>query len=195
MKLDENLTWKDHVTSLKGTCAGRLIQLSKVRGSMSKETFTNVVNATVISKINYGDTVYASATSTNLEKVQQIQNFAARVIHRVTRRHHTSELIRQLDWMKTDQMRHFHRLLMMYKCLNGMAPLYLSEKLNYNRDIHSHYTRQASNLHVPISTSSSQQRTFYCRSIQDFNALPTTLKHAPSFGKFKSSLKTHFLTT
>ena len=155
MKLDENLTWKDHIKSLKGTCAGRLMQLSKVRGSMSKETFKNAVNATVISKINYGDIVYASATSTKLQKVQQIQNFAARVIHRVTRRHHTSELIRQLDWMKTDQMRHFHRLSMMYKCLNGMAPLYLSEKLNYNRDIHSHYKRQASNLHVPISTSSS----------------------------------------
>ena len=36
MKLDENLTWKDHITNLKGTCAGRLIQLTKVRGSMSK---------------------------------------------------------------------------------------------------------------------------------------------------------------
>ena len=195
MKLDENLTWKDHITNLKGTCAGRLIQLSKVRGSMSKETFKNVVNATVISKINYGDIVYASATSTNLQKVQQIQNFAARVIHRVPRRHHTSELIRQLDWMKTDQMRHFHRLSMMYKCLNGMAPLYLSENFKYNRDIHSHYTRQASNLHVPMSTSSSHQRTFYGRSIQDFNALPTTLKQAQNFGKFKFSLKAHFLTT
>ena len=162
---------------------------------MSKETFKNVVNATVISKINYGDIVYASATSTNLQKVQQIQNFAARVIHRVPRRHHTSELIRQLDWMKTDQMRHFHRLSMMYKCLNGMAPLYLSENFKYNRDIHSHYTRQASNLHVPMSTSSSHQRTFYGRSIQDFNALPTTLKQAQNFGKFKSSLKAHFLTT
>ena len=94
MKLDENLTWKDHITNLKGTCAGRLIQLSKVRGSMSKETFKNVVNATIISKVNYGDIVYASAASTNLQKVRQIQNFAARVIHRVPRRHHTSELIR-----------------------------------------------------------------------------------------------------
>ena len=69
MKLDENLTWKDHITNLEGPCAGRLIQLSKVRGSMSKETFRNVVNATVISKVNYGDIVYASATSTNLQKV------------------------------------------------------------------------------------------------------------------------------
>ena len=90
-------------------------------------------------------------------------------------------------------MRHFHRLSMMYKCLHGLAPLYLSENFNYNRDVHSHYTRQASNLHVPISTSSSQQKTFYHRSIQDFNALPTTLKQTSSFGKFKSSLKTYLL--
>ena len=140
MKLDENLTWKDHITNLKGTCAGRFIQLSKVRGSISKETFKNVVNATVISKINYGDIVYASATSTNLQKVQQFQNFAARVVHRTPRHHHTSELIRKLDWIKTDRMRHFHRLLMIYKCLNGLAPLHLSDNFNYNRDVHSHYT-------------------------------------------------------
>ena len=76
MKLDENLTWKDHISNLKGTCAGQLIQLTKVRGSMSKETFKNVVNNTVISKINYGDIAYASATSTNLQKIQQIQNFS-----------------------------------------------------------------------------------------------------------------------
>ena len=84
---------------------------------------------------------------------------------------------------------------MMYKWLNGLIPLYLSENFKYNRDVHSHYTRQVSNLHVPISTLSSQQRTFQHRSIQDFNALPTTLKQASSFGKFKSSLKTHLLTT
>ncbi len=45
---------------------------------MNKETFQNVVNATVISKVNYGDIVYASATNVNLQKIQQIQNFAAR---------------------------------------------------------------------------------------------------------------------
>ena len=46
-----------------------------------------------------------------------------------------------------------------------------------------------------MSTLSSQHRTFYYKSIQDFKALPTKLKQAPSFGKFKSSLKTQFLTT
>ena len=58
-------SWKDHITNLKGACAGRPIELSKVRGSISKETFKNVVNSTVISKVNYGDILYASATSNN----------------------------------------------------------------------------------------------------------------------------------
>ena len=83
-----------------------------------------------------------------------------------------------------------------WRCLTALCCIEISSiNFNCNRDVHSHYTRQASNLHVPISTSSSQQRTFYHRSIQDFNALPTTLKQPSSFGKFKSSLKTHLLTT
>ena len=75
-----------------------------------------------------------------------------------------------------------------------MAPSYLSENLNYNRDIQSYYARQASNLHVPISTSSSQQRTFYHRCIQGFNALPKTSKQALSFGIFKSYFNSNLTT-
>ena len=128
MKIDEYLTWKDHLTNIKGTWAGRLIELWKERKSMSKEASKTVVNATVISEISYCDIVYASATSTNLQKVQQIQNFAARVIHRVPRRNHISELIIQLDWMKTDKMRDFHHLSLIYKCLSGMS-LYIYLKI------------------------------------------------------------------
>ena len=76
-----------------------------------------------------------------------------------------------------------------------MSPLFLSGNFNRNRDIHSHSMRQASNLHVPISTSSSHHRTAYYRNIQDFIALSTTLRQAPSFGKYKSALKAHILTT
>ena len=97
MTIDENLTWEDHISQLRGTCTGRRIQLSNVRGSMGKEIFNNAVNTTFISKIKYGDIICVSSSGINLQKIEQIQNFAARVIHSASRRHHTFELMRELD--------------------------------------------------------------------------------------------------
>ena len=57
----------------------------------------------------------------------------------------------------------------------GYFPSYLIKK-DKNRDIHSLFTRQASNLHLSISTLLSYHGIFYYMIIQDFNALPTTLK-------------------
>ena len=97
MTIDENLTWEDHISQLRGTYAGRLIQLSNVRGPMGKEIFKNAVNTIFILKIKYGDIICVSSSGINLQKVQQIQNFAARVIQNASRRHHTFELMRELD--------------------------------------------------------------------------------------------------
>ena len=72
VKVGDNLTLKNHITNLKGTCAGRLIQLSKLRGTMSKEKFKNVVSATVILKITMV-TLYILPTCRKFNKFRTLQ--------------------------------------------------------------------------------------------------------------------------
>ena len=53
--------------------------------------------------------------------------------------------------MNIAQRRDFLIRILMFKCLHGLAPNYLSDPLVYTHDIHSHNTRQAAQncLFVP----------------------------------------------
>ena len=160
MKFDPNLAWNEHITDLKRSSAGKLIQISKLRGSMTKEACRNLVSATVMSSVSYGDIVYDTARKNVTNKAQIIQSFAARVIAGIPKREHATPLIHNLGWMRLNQLRSYHRICLVYKCLHSLAPVYLSENFTLNRNVHQYQTRQSNDLHVPMTTARSDQRTF-----------------------------------
>ena len=73
MKFDPNLTWNEHITDLKRSSAGKLIKISKLRGSTTKEVLRNLVSATTMSRVSYGDIVYDTASKNVTNKAQIIK--------------------------------------------------------------------------------------------------------------------------
>ncbi len=58
-----------------------------------------------------------------------------------------------------------------------------------NQDVHCHYTRRRSDLHLPrTKTNKGKQRLTYQASM-DFNNLEHELKNATSLSNFKNLLK------
>ena len=176
MKFDQNLTWNEHITDLKRSSADKLIQISKFRGSMTKEVLRNLVSATVMSRVSYGDIVYDTASKNVTNKAQIIHNFAARVIAGVPKREHAAPLIHYLGWMRLNQLRSYHRMCLVYKCLHSLAPVYLSENFILNRNVNLYQTRQSNDSHVPMTTARSDQRIFCFNGVTDYNALPSHVK-------------------
>ena len=54
-------------------------------------------------------------------------NAAARLVFTSPRRDHVSPLIRQLHWLKAPEQIQYKLAVLVYKCLNGMAPSYLAD--------------------------------------------------------------------
>eukprot|EP00794_Sanderia_malayensis_P006743 gene6743-7503_t len=185
MKFDQSLAWNEHITDLKRSSAAKLIQISKLRGSMTKEVLGNLVSATVMSRVSYGDIVYDTASKNVTNKAPAIQNLAAKVITGVPKREHVTPLIHNLGWMRLNQFRIYPQMCLVYKCLHGLAPLYLSENFTLNRNVHQYQTRQSNDLHVPMTAACSNQRTFCFNGVKDFNALPSHVQKASSYGQFK----------
>ena len=119
-----------------------------------------------------------------------VQNFAARVIAGVPKREHATPLLHNLGWMRLNQLRSYHRMCLVYKCLHGLAPVYLAENFTLNKNLHQYQTRQANNLHVPMATARSDQRTFCYSGVKEYNSLPSHVKNASSYGQFKLRLNT-----
>ena len=64
-------------------------------------------------------------TEFNLDKLQRLQNRAARLLLGVDRRESASPLLTQLHWLPVRQRINFKIALIIFKCLHHTAPQYL----------------------------------------------------------------------
>ena len=138
-----------------------------------------------------------SCTKSVLDRLQKVQNAAARLVLRTKRYDSTTPLLHQLHWLKIPQRIEFKSCLTTYKCLNNLAPTYLADfciPLSFSslrKDLRSVDSRK---LTVPKSkTVSYGDRSFPVAGPRLWNDLPVSLRvHSQSTESFKKELKTHF---
>ncbi len=82
---------------------------------------------------------------------------------------------------------------MVYKCLNGMTPQYLNDKITCNGNIYKYCTRSAKDLHVKKYNTAYYARRFEVSGTLAYNNLPNHIKQQPSLNQFKNSVKRHLL--
>ena len=145
---DERICWEPHINELKRRYSGKPIALSAVRDSRSQKTFTELVQATAMSAVDYGDVIYGNAFKSALNKIQKCQDFAARVITRTRKCDHVSPVLNGLEWPTIETRRFQHRVMLVRKCVRKEVPPYLQEMFIKNNQIHYYETRQNSIMHI-----------------------------------------------
>ncbi len=83
--------------------------------------------------------------------------------------------------------------IIVYKCLNGMAPQYLNDKITCNDNVHKYCRRSAKDLHVKKTNTAYYARSFDVGGTLAYNNVPDHIKQQPSLNQFKSSVKRHLL--
>jgi len=109
-------------------CAGcfyRLRQLRRIRRSLDSDSLAALIYAVVNSRMDYCNTVLASAPTTVTDKLQRVLNAAARVI--TGTRKFDRGLGQILHWLDVPDRVLFKLAVTVHQCLNGRAPPYLSE--------------------------------------------------------------------
>ena len=122
------------------------------------------------------------------QKLQKLQNHAARVITFSNYDQSTDEfiqLLRMVNWVKLDRQRLVDKSVMMYKIVNNMVPDYLSSQFVFRSDTLT-YNLSDCSLAIP------QPRTNYCKRSLAYsgavlwNSLPLDIRQSLSLNEFKS---------
>ena len=111
------------VNTLKEICkkvSSAIGALKRVRLFISKETAIQIYNAFLITATPSGP--FWVITSDKLEK---LQNLAARVITKSPSDTSSNHLLSTLDWERVSLQQKKQKGLMMYKTMNDLAPKYL----------------------------------------------------------------------
>ena len=102
-----------------------------------------------------------------------------------------SKMISDLSWMNIEQRLFYFTAILMFKCLNNLAPEYLSNSLKYTHELHPHNTRHASNLNlnIPKPKTSTFMNSFSYQGPLIWNTLPTNIRDSNNIQTFKTHLK------
>ena len=191
--IDSHMTYDTHISYLVSSCLSKLVQINRVKNSFDRETLKLIIASLVFSKMFYCSSVWSNTSYKNIQKLQLIQNFACKIITGARKYDHVAPLLKELNWLSVSDMLKVRDAVMVYKCINNLAPDYLCTKFKKRSSVHNHTTRNNSKLQIPLFKSASGQRTFSYRAVSLWNELDEVLKISTTVKSFKNLLKTSLL--
>jgi hypothetical protein len=87
----------------------------------------------VLSRLDYCKALFAGLPEELINRLQRVQNAAAWLIKRVKRRDHITPHLAELHWLPVRLRIKFKILVLVYKCINGLALVYLKELITIRR--------------------------------------------------------------
>ena len=176
---DPLLTWDSHVSSLSRRCFGILSGLSHLRHHIPSRALKTLVTALVLSHVRYCISIFGNGTKGNLDRLQKIINFAARVIAGRRKYDGISDVLCGLRWMTSAELYQYHLGRLIHKTLTCHEPESLACELKTNQTLRERHTRQDELLYVPWSNWDIGKRRFRSRAVSLYNGLPPDIKALP----------------
>ena len=188
--LDSGLTFFHQVDKLKVQCSNKLRNIAKMKQFLSIQQMQQLVQALVISSLDYCNSLYFGTHSRNIRLLQSIQNRACATILGLKKRDPKAIHMKNLHWLRIPERIEFKIILTVFKSLSGLAPDYLSSLVNYNNISGSRVPTLR--IHVPQSKSGS--RAFVYSAAMLWNNLPVSIKSCSDIKTFKTLLKTYLFS-
>ena len=101
--------------------------IAKVKSYLPHKNLKQVIHAFISSRLDYCNSLYFSSEKLSIQRLQLIQNAAARLLTGKKKRDHITPVLLSLHWLPVQRRIEFKILLLTFKSLNGLAPPYLAE--------------------------------------------------------------------
>ena len=146
----------------------------------------------VMSWLDYYYAVLYGLPDAQLQKLQLVQNAAARLVTETHRREHITPVLFALHWLPIRQRIQFKLLLLVYRCIHQLAPAYLMDLVVPYVPARSLRSAEQNFLTVKrYNLERFGRRSFSVAGPSLWNALPSAIRNSMSLSAFRSSLKTH----
>ena len=191
--LDKTLSMDAHIKYLCRILFCQLRRIGKIRSFLSIDAANKLAVSIILSRLDYCNSLLAGIPDNKLNKLQRIQNHAARLVLRKSRHANATALLRTLLWLpvKARIQNKITSLCFQYIYQNSMPP-YNSGLLNPYCPCRTLHSLGTSLLTVPrFSLETLRKRSFSVFGPTVWNSLPLSPRTTQCFSTFKTKLKTH----
>ena len=162
--------------------------LKRVRPFISKETAIQIYNALIMPHFDYCNPAWDCLSCYLSDKLQKLQNRAARIITKSPFDTSWDHLLSTLDWERLFLRPKKQKALMMFKTMNGLAPEYLQSLFSQRRSVYNLRDSEGK-LTLPKPSTNYLKRSFSYSGAMLWNNMPKSLKTAVSVNHFKQLIK------
>jgi len=127
--------------------------------------FSELVQSFVSCRPDYCNALLFGISGGLIQRLQSVQNAAARLVTGASRRDHITPVLRQLHWLPVKQKIDFKLAVLVYKSLHGLAPPYLSDACQLVTDVGHRHLRSSDVYTCVVPRTQSQldwRQEFLC---------------------------------
>jgi hypothetical protein len=189
---DAEMDMKQHISTVCKNAYFQLRKISQIRKFLTEDATKTLVQSAVMSRLDYGNALLIGLPKTQLNRLQRVQNAAARLVKKIPKSSHITPVMQNLHWLPIHSRVQFKVLLNVFKGIHGQSPAYLMDLLNRYTPRRSLRSMNKHTLMVPRTKLRKYgDRAFSHIGPALWNSLPEHVKDATSTPSFKTLLKTH----
>ena len=148
------------------------------------------------SKLDYNNTLLYGISKRLSNRLQLVQNAAAKLITRNKKFDRVTPLLEELHWLPVEYRMIFKMMLICFKALQGTGPLYIKDMLTIAKPKGGYNFRWSKDtllLEQPSTRLVTYgDRSFSAAAPRHWNKLPFNIRESATVSTFITSLKTHF---
>ena len=188
---DEHLDMNFHITKVCQTLHGVFKSICRIRHVLDTDTCKLLVHALVTSRLDYCNSLLYGLPQKTLNRLQVMQNKAARIITKTKKSDHITPVLRSLHWLPVEKRIEYKVACLTYSCIhNGNSPQYLKSLVHVH--IPQRQLRSSSSLLLErkLSKTNSIERSFTFSAPIVWNSLTAETRNSQTLASFRKNLKT-----
>ena len=117
--IDCHVNMESQVNSICRSAHFHLRNIGSIRHLLTDSAAAQLVHALITSRLDYCNSLLYGLPDCRLDKLQRIQNIAARMVARTPKFDHITPVLRSLHWLPVRLRILFKLLLLVYRCVKG----------------------------------------------------------------------------
>ena len=188
--ISNTLSWSVHINKAIAKADRRLNIIRRCQKILPRSCKEMLYKTTIRPVLDYGDIIYDACLKSESDAIEKCQRKAALICTGAFRHTSNERLLNELGWERMESRRTIHRLTLFYKIYRSLTPPYLRDICNlvpHNTDTYN--LRRNHSILIPFIRRELFSKSFYPKTIREWNNLSLETKESESLHIFKEKLK------
>ena len=193
---NKTMTTTTHINRLSSQLFNTLQAINKIGHLLDNDTTKIVMQALIISRLDYCNSQYIGSMQKDLQKLQQIQNMASQIIYQKRKYDSVTPCLMDLHWLHIQERVVYKVAVLMFCCIiDDTTLVYLKDLVHNHRTSRSLRSFEQKNvLTTQHKLSQVWNSSFASVGPRIWNDLPLYIKAASCLTVFKKLLKTYLFS-